>query len=161
MGGYPALMIRPPESPLEQVARVEQLKSAVQGQQLQGLQIQQAQQQLADQKALTQAMIGWDGKNPGDLPMLVLKSGGSGNAAMAAQQHILGLQKTAGEIAKDDAVTQQDRTKTLLEQNDQARGRLESIIGLKDPAEKQAQWDKVVIEKYSCLMFLFRMEYLH
>src|SRR5215469_786159 len=136
MGGFPALMIRPPESPLEQVARVEQLKSAVQGQQLQGLQIQQAQQQLADQKALTQAMIGWDGKNPGDLPMLVLKSGGSGNAAMAAQQHILTLQNTASEIAKNDALTLQNNTKTLLDKNEQARGRILAVRGLQNPEEK-------------------------
>lgn len=135
MGGYPALMIRPPESPVQQLAGVQQVQQ-------QALQIQQERQQIADQHALTTAMQNYDGKNPDTLPMLVLKAGGSGTAAMSMSKNVLEIKSKASEIAKNDSITAQNATETLTKQNDEYRGKIQSIIGITDPVLKQQEWDK-------------------
>lgn len=74
MGGYsafPALAIRTPESPLQQVAQAQQIIGQRQAQQLQQLEIQQQTRNLADQDAATRAMSQWDGKDYSELPTLV------------------------------------------------------------------------------------------
>ena len=145
MGGFPALMIRPPESPLKQFAEAQQIKSGMQQQQMTALQIQQEQQQLKDRAALTQAMTQWDGKNYQELPMLVLKSGGSGTAAMQMGQQVLAMRAKSSEIAKDDSITLQNQAETHQKNMDEARGTLLSINGL--PMEqRQVAWDKEVTD---------------
>src|SRR5260370_820341 len=123
MGGFPALQIRPPESPLQQFGQVQQIRSAQQEQQLRGLQIQQAQQDIADRHALTTAMTQWDGQDYKQLPMLVLKSGGSGNAAIQMSQNILSIKQKSSEIAKDDSITAQNNAETEIKTNNEIRGR--------------------------------------
>lgn len=146
MGGYPALQIRPPESPLESFAKVQQIKTQQQAQQLQGLQIQQEQQQIKDREAMTQAMLNWDGKDVNQIPMLALRAGGSSAAAFGIQNQILGVRQKSSEIAKNDALTAQDNAKTLQDQNDQLRGRVQSIISA--PAEqKQSLWESEVAKE--------------
>lgn len=144
MGGYPALMIQQPESPLKQFGEAQQIVSNQQAQQLQALQVQQAQRQIADQKALTTAMTQWDGKNTQELPMLVLKSGGSGTAAMQMGQQVLGMRQKASEIAKDDAATALSNADAIAKQNDAYRGRVLNVVGIQDPAAKQAAWESEV-----------------
>ena len=111
MGGFPALQIRPMESPVQQMAGAQQVAEGAQQLQMQKLQLQQEQQKIADQHALTSAMTQWDGQDYKQLPMLVLKSGGSGQAAMAMSQNILGIKQKSSEIAKDDSITAQNNAK--------------------------------------------------
>src|SRR6266481_4302182 len=103
--GFPALSIRQPESPIEQLGGVMQIKSALQQQQLGALDIQQREQDIADQHALTTAMAGWDGQNYTAIPGLVKQAGGSGKAQMQAQASILAIREKASDIAKSDAIT--------------------------------------------------------
>jgi hypothetical protein len=145
--GYPALAIRPPEPLLQQYAQAQQVAAGAQEQQLRAIQVQQAQQQLQDQHALTSAMMQWDGQDYKQLPMMVLKSGGSGMAAMQMSQQVLGMRQKASEIAKDDAITAQNNTKTAIDQADQYRGRLLNIAGLTDPAAKQTAWDAEITKE--------------
>jgi hypothetical protein len=137
MGGFPALQIRPPESPVQQVAGVQQIQS-------QALQIQQEQQNIKDQHALTSAMSQWDGKDTNALPMLVLKAGGSGQAAMGMAKNTLAIKQQTSEIAKNDSITAQNNAETAIKFHDEVRGRLLNIAAIKDPTEQQTQWDKEV-----------------
>lgn len=144
MGGYPALMIQQPETPLRQFAEAQQVVAGQQQQQMAALQIQQEQQKIKDQHALTQAMNGWDGKNAQELPMLVLRSGGSGSAAMSMGSQVLGMKQKASEIAKDDAQTLLNNADAAAKQNDEYRGRVLNVVGIQDPAQKQAAWEQEV-----------------
>lgn len=137
MGGFPALMIKQPESPVQQLAGAQQVVS-------QGLQIQQEQQQIRDQHAMTVAMKNWDGKDVNQLPMLVLKSGGSGQAAMGMAKNTLAIKAQTSEIAKNDSITGQNNAETAIKFHDEVRGRLLNIVSTKDPAEQQSQWEKEV-----------------
>jgi hypothetical protein len=143
---FPALDIRPPESPIQQYAQVQQIAGAQQQQQLQALQIQEQTRLLRDQDATTKAMsslkpddsgkINYDG-----LPMAVLQNGGSSNAAFQVQKSILGIKQTASEIAKNDAATNLSNADTIQKQHDAYRGRILNISdGMTDPAQKQTAW---------------------
>lgn len=147
MGGFPALMIKPPESPLQQYAQAQQVVGGQQEQQMRALQIQQGQQQLSDQHALTNAMMNWDGKSVSELPMLVLKSGGSGQAAMSMTQNVLGIKEKASDIAKNDSITMQNTADTAAKQNDAIRGRILNVVNEADPAAKQQAWDAEVTKE--------------
>ena len=88
----PALGVRPPEqpaNPVDQYAKAVQLKSMLQAQQMQQGQLQIQQQQIKDQQAHTKALTQWDGKNPDDIPNLILKNGGSGDAALNMRKMLL------------------------------------------------------------------------
>src|SRR6202008_251545 len=97
---YPALDIKQPEGPLQQVGQVMQLK-ALKGQlaaqpgqlTLQQQQIESQKRILDDKAAETAAMKEWadaQGKISMDsLPDLVLKHGGSADARMAMQQKLI------------------------------------------------------------------------
>jgi hypothetical protein len=63
MGGFPALAIRPPESPVQQLGGVLQLKNAVQQQQLGEIQLQEARLNQESQQVLMQKFS----ENNGDL----------------------------------------------------------------------------------------------
>jgi hypothetical protein len=144
MGGYggiyPALSIKPPESPLEQYGQAQQIVAGQQQQQLGALQIQQQQQNIKDSQAVTQAMLQWDGKDPNSLAMGVLRNGGSGNAVFGATKSLQAMRQTASEIAKNDAITAQNNADTQAKQDDAARGNLLSIIQNPDPVAKAQQW---------------------
>jgi len=133
-------MIRPVESPVQQIAGAQQVVS-------QGLQIQQEQQQLKDQHALTEAMKSWDGKDANQLPMLVLRAGGSGQAAMAIGQKTLAIKAQTSEIAKNDSITAQNQADTAIKFHDEVRGRILNIVGMKDPASKNSAWDSEVTKE--------------
>jgi len=141
MGGYPALMIQQPEPPLRQFAEAQQVVGGQQQQQMVALQIQQEQQKIRDQHALTQAMTQWDGKDYKQLPMLVLQNKGSGSAAMAMTQNLLGMKEKSATIAKDDSITAQNNAEAAARENDQYRGRVLNVVGIADPAAKQAAWE--------------------
>jgi hypothetical protein len=145
--GFPALMIKPPESPIQQMAGAQQIQAGQQEAQMRTLQIQQEQQQLTDQHAITQAMLNWDGKDPNSLAMGVLRNGGSGSAVFGVTQKLLATRQTTSEIAKNDAITAQNTADTLAKQNDEYRGRVLNIAGMKDPAAQQAAWDSEVTKE--------------
>jgi hypothetical protein len=63
MGGFPALQIRPPESPLQQAATALQLQGEVQRQQLGNVQLEEARLNQQSQQALMEAYT----NNNGDL----------------------------------------------------------------------------------------------
>src|SRR5215472_15642590 len=115
---FPALAIRAPESPIEQLGGALALKNAVQQNQVGALQVQQMEQNLADQHALTLAMSSWDGKNYADIPALVTKAGGSGAARLQASSSILAMQEKASEIAKSDAITLNTNAEAAAKLND-------------------------------------------
>jgi hypothetical protein len=142
--GYPALAIRPPESPLQQYAQIQQIQGGQQQIQAQQLENQIRTRQLQDQDALTRAMTQWDGKSASDLPMLVVKNGGSGQAAMSMTQNVLGIKEKASEIAKNDAATNLSQADALAKNNDALRGRILNVAGITDPAAKQVAWDSEV-----------------
>jgi len=110
------------------------------------IQLQQQQQQLKDQKAITSAWQQWDGKDYNDLPVLVVKNGGSGMAAQQAVQHILDVKTKASEIAKNDAAAGTSLTDNQIKQNDEYRGRLQSIINAPTD-QKQALWDAEITKE--------------
>jgi len=98
----PALDIKTQgEGPLAQYAQLQQIKNAQQQSQLVGTEVQQRQQALADQQATTKAMKEWDGKNPDDLPPLVLKHGGSSTAVFGLKNTILDWKTKAATLDKD------------------------------------------------------------
>ncbi|MFI5056896.1 MAG: hypothetical protein ACHQLQ_01815 [Candidatus Acidiferrales bacterium] len=145
--GFPALMIKSPESPIEQLGGVMQLKGAMQQQQLTGLEVQRQQQDIADQHALTTAMAGWNGQNYTDIPGLVKQAGGSGKAQIQANNAILDIRTKASDIAKNDAITNSNNVETLAKQNDAYRGRVINIVGIGDPAQRQAAWDAEITKE--------------
>ena len=147
MGGFPALMIKPPESPVQQLGQVQQVVSGQQQMQMQALQIQQQQQAITDQHALTQAMKNYDPNNLDKLPMDVIKAGGSGTAAMNLSKMLLSVRQTSSEIAKNDAITALDNADAKIKTNDAYRGRLLSIAGITDPAQKQSAWDAEITKE--------------
>jgi len=135
----PALDIRPPENPLDTYAKALSVKSMLQGQQTQQLEqqqarlgIQQSQTALADQKAMTSAMTEWDGKDPDNLPSLVLKNGGSANAVFNVRKQLLDQKKTLSDIAAADATTNSKNLESLKTRNDQIAGSLETLTDVSD-----------------------------
>lgn len=144
----PALDIKTPQQPdfLEKYGQLMQLKNAQQQSQMQqqeaplriqALQqqaqsgqigLQQQQQQLKNQQALTQAYQTWDGKSYNDLAHLALKNGATGEAVQSIQQHGLTIQKTASDIAEQDAKAGSDNATTLGKQLDMAAGALNGVL---------------------------------
>lgn len=106
MGSIPlaANNLKVPEQPnaLEQYARIMQIKSAQQGQQMQGIQIQQAQKQQKDDEVVRQAF----GANKGDIDKTLNDVAGkvSPQTYTALQQHAVDVKtKTADLVAKQGA----------------------------------------------------------
>ncbi len=128
---------------LQQYEQVQKIAGGQQEQQLNAQKLQQGQQSQADQQATTKALQAWDGKNINELPSLVLKNGGSANAVFATTQNLLDRQQNMSYIAKADAATNQNNLDTQIKQNDQYRGRIQSVIDA--PAnQKQDLWDKEI-----------------
>ena len=149
----PALGIRPPEQqpgPMDEFAKIQQLKSLlgeqqVQQQQIQAGQLENQQRQLAlkDNQAMTAAMQDWDGKDISALPPLIIKHGGSAMAVMGMRQKVLESQEKASAIAKDDAQTGQTNTDTLIKKHDQIVGALHSLDDVPDDQLHDAIAQKV------------------
>lgn len=138
---YPALAIHTEgEGPLKLFGEAQALK-------LQQQQIQTQEQAFQDRQSLTKAMINWDGKDYNTIPGLVGKAGGSGNAQLQAQQMVLGLREKAANIAKDDSITNQNKTETAIKTQDELRGRLMNIVGISDPVARQSAWEAEVAKE--------------
>lgn len=135
MGGFPlaASMIRPPENPLDAVAKTLSIKNMIGGEQLQEQQIQGAtlenqirEQQLKDVNATTQAMQEWDGKKIDDLYPLIIKHGGSSNAVLGMKNQAAAYQEKMSTIAKNDAEAGEKNLDTVIKRHDLALGALQS-----------------------------------
>lgn len=120
-----------PADPLSayQRAQVMLQQRQIQAQQLQHGQLenQQQQQQIADQKASTDAMLNWDGKNIEEIPSLILKHGGSAAAVFTAKQQILKQKESLSQMAKDDAETGAKNIETAAKKNDMLLGALQTV----------------------------------
>lgn len=150
MGGYsqfPALSIEQPESPLKQFAQVQQIQMGQQQVEAQRIENQTKQRALNDQDALTRAMASWNGQNYTDIPALVGKVGGSGNAQLQATNTILGIREKASSIAKDDAITASNNVDTIAKQNDAYRGRVLNVMSIADPATRDAAWNQEITKE--------------
>src|SRR6266852_4862415 len=98
----PALSVETKQqSPLALYAQAQQIRNAQTQQQLASTEVQQRQLQLQDTQATTAAMKEWDGKNPDDLPPLVLKHGGSSTAVFGLKNQILDWKTKAATLTKD------------------------------------------------------------
>lgn len=147
----PALHLNPPqqqENPLDQYARLLQLKNmqtmqpiqqqAAQ-QQLQAgqLDVQQKQQALKDQQAITSSMQNWDGKDYNDLYPLMLKNGASGTAVLGLKQKVLEQQQAISTTLKNNAEAGQAQMTAMKAKGDLLDGALSPLIDPKQtPDEK-------------------------
>src|SRR5437773_7786626 len=96
----PALLVKPPEQPdaVGGLQRILAIKSLLGHQKMQDVELQQAQQGQRDQQATTKALQDWDGKNPNDLPHLILQNGGSSNAVLSAQSKLIDMRQKAATL---------------------------------------------------------------
>jgi hypothetical protein len=130
----PALDIKTDQGPgpLQQFMTLQQILGQQTQNQTGQIQNQQAQQSQKDQAATTAALKQWDGKNPNDLPHLILQNGGSSNAVLNAQSKLIDMRQKAATL---DETTLKNQQTT----NDQYRGRVLSIVNA--PADqKQSLW---------------------
>jgi len=121
MGAYPALAINPPtpQNPLEEFARVAQIKGQMQSQQLQNQELQIKQQQAQDLHATTAAVNAADSTKPSyfdDVTNLIKQNGGSANAQMAWQQHKLAVQDQQLKLTDAQRKQYVDAHKTIGDQ---------------------------------------------
>lgn len=116
------------QSPLALYAQAQQIRNQQQQQQLTATEVQQRQIQLQDQQATTAAMKEWDGKNPDDLPPLVLKNGGSSTAVFGLKNQILDWKTKAANLNKD-------QLDNLNKTNDIIAGHFEAVKNAK-PEDK-------------------------
>jgi hypothetical protein len=87
--------------------------------------VQQNQIALRDQQARTDALNSWDKKDINDLPGLILKHGGSGDAAFGMQNQLI-------EQKKNYALADEATKKNMESSNDIIAGHLEAIKGADD-----------------------------
>jgi hypothetical protein len=134
----PALDVRPPqpqENPMDMFARVTQLKSIQQGQQLQQQQLQAGQLDLqqkglaaADDANWRAAFHDWDGKDTDGLLALGQKYGVGPKSFSTMASALLQMKQTG-------ATLQKDQLDNLQKVNDMARGQITSVLNA--PADKQ------------------------
>jgi hypothetical protein len=138
----PALDVKPPQpvNPLEEYARVVNLKSALLAQQGQQMQNEQQQLTLQDDQKWRQVMQSpdWDG-SPDKLLKMGIKAGVGPTSYRTMQAAMLDAQKKHADL---DSTTLDNVQKT----NDQYRGRLLSIINAPD-AQKQSLWDAEITKE--------------
>jgi hypothetical protein len=115
-------------------------------QELQQQQVEAGRVALADEKARTAAWQQWDHKNPDDLPNLIVRNGGSADAAMQMQQTLLGIRSKASDIAKNDAETGSKNIETEQKQHDAYRGRIMAIVNAPED-QKQSLWDSEITKE--------------
>jgi hypothetical protein len=130
----PALSIQPPQQPdlLGQVAKVRQIQAmgqkVRQTMQSNALDIQQQERDARDSQAMTAAMQEWDGKNPDELPGLLIKNKASAKAVFGMKSSILEQKKTYAQIAKDDAETGRIRCRRSGKSTTCSPGRCETCL---------------------------------
>jgi hypothetical protein len=145
MASFPGPYIPQPTDILGQYAKVVALRNALQQQQyeqqMRPLQLQQEQQavqlqqqQLRDAQAGQAAYGEWDGKDYNDLASLIVKHGGSINAANQAAQFGLNVREKMSTINKNQA-------ETLKTNNDVAAGKVNALTSLPDNQLQQAVLD--------------------
>ena len=147
MGSIPliALQGHPAPDPTEQFGRLAQLKGMMQQQQQAAamaplqqqeaqLQIQKEKQAQADQQAMTQAMQ--ESKSLDDIPSLILKHGGSAQAAIAFQQNRIAQKKSLADLSKDQFDLQQKQADLYQGAHDQ--------VMKADPADRPQIYQQVV-----------------
>jgi hypothetical protein len=132
MGGYPALAIRPPESPLETYGRLAQLQGLQQESQLRGLQIQQGQLDIQSRKAVIDAFNAHSGVIDDNMISDAGRRGASPNDLMALQQHKL-------QIANSLNALTESQIKLKATQNDNVLGAFRPVYNAPDE-QKQAAW---------------------
>lgn len=125
----PRLAIEPQQQPStsDQLARMLEMKSLINQQQVQQQQIaagqqeqQLRQQQITDQQAFTKAWLSWDGKDPDTLVKSVLSNGGSGQAASNAEQAMMARQQQKLALSKEQFDQQQKINDRMLGRFDAA-----------------------------------------
>jgi hypothetical protein len=139
-----AMGVKPPEQQpdlLGMYRAAQGIQQQQQGMQAQKIQIQQAQQAQKDQQAHTAAMNQWDGKDPNQIPKLVLQNGGSGDAANSLQQKLVAQQLQFSQMAKDAADTGSKNLDTLLKKHDVLRGANNATVALPDDKIQQGVLD--------------------
>src|ERR1039458_1981657 len=130
MGGYTSTPLnipqdamaiaQAPQNAMAEYARIGNLKQQTsnlqQEQQERALQMQAQQRQLNDQDALTKAMTQYDpAKNTlADIPKLITGNGGSGQAALTAQNGLI-TQRTNLLKLSDDQFAQEQRKADLIQ----------------------------------------------
>jgi hypothetical protein len=118
-----------PANTFAEYARAANLRqqTALAQQQTQGaaLENQQRQQAITNQKAIGQAMLGWDGKDPGELSKAIITHGGTADAAMNTQKHFLDVRTQASTLDKDNLAN-------LKMHNDAALGAFHSLDSVAD-----------------------------
>jgi hypothetical protein len=147
----PALDIRTqPTDPLEQLGRVQQLRTMAQQQQmqqqqmqyqqqLQPLQLQQEQQNVAlsqqkvkDVQAGQAAYNEWDGKDYNDFARLIIKHGGSVGSANEVAMYGLQRQKELTDIAKSQSEADKNNQEVQKNNYDKLAGRITALNDLPD-----------------------------
>jgi hypothetical protein len=139
MGAFPqaALDIKPVETanPLDQFARVTQIRSMLQNQQLQAQQVQMGQRQVDDDEKMRSA---WQssGGDPDQYIKNLSKQGVGAKNVIAQSQALLAMKKSQADL---DDVT----LKNNAARNDQYRGKILSIVN-GPQANKQDAWDQEI-----------------
>lgn len=109
--------------------QIQQQQQALQQgqQQLAGGAMENQQKQLAlqDQQAMTKALQEWDGKDPNELPGLILRHGGSATAVFGAKNQLLQQQTALTKLQSDQLANQASI-------NDVIAGHFEAIKGATD-----------------------------
>lgn len=147
----PALHVQPPEqqNPLDNYAKILSMKSLLNQQQMQGQQLQAAQQenqmralQLRDQQALRQISsdpsIDWTKPESGDIFMQKAAQAG------VSPQTLQTIRNSNVEYMKNFTQLRKDQQDMQIKQLDQAAGDLNSVLGIKDPQQKQAAWEQKI-----------------
>lgn len=143
LSALPALHATPPPDMAASLERIMAIKSMLQQQQTNQLQQtglqqenQQRQLQLNDQQAMTAAMKQWDGKDPDELPGLVVKSGGSAQAVMGLRNSIVDYKTKAATLTSQ-------QIKNINDENDIIDGHLEAVKGA-PPEAKHDAWSSAI-----------------
>jgi hypothetical protein len=130
-------------SPLDQYAKLLQIRNAqaqqplIQGQQqLQQQQIQQGQFAVQDREAGLKAMQQWDAKDPNELPDLIRQNGGSMQAVLGARDAITKQQQAVAQL--NEAQLNVAKTK-----NDYLLGKLQAAT---DPSVPDEQLPQTVMQ---------------
>lgn len=134
MGGFPALMIKPPESPVQQLAGVEQLKAGFQQQQLGEIQLQEARLNQISQQTLMESFA----KNNGDFNQTYADAAASGKVTPSMLLDF----RTKSVAAQTAAANLQDKQiDVLTKQHDLATNEIEAFRAL--PADQRTpEWLK-------------------
>jgi hypothetical protein len=126
--GFPALDIRPPESPIQQLSGVMQLKSAVQQTQMGEIQLQQARKAQQSQQVLMSLYA----KNNGDLNQTYADAVASGQVT---PEHLMQFRTQSIAAQTQLATLDEKKLANLQKTHDMAADALEAVKGV--PVEQR------------------------